>query len=75
MNTNTMVNQTLADLALDLDKIKVDGESVEKLEPATYLKEKAGYQTVEDLARKSGIDSDGPKYSGLHHHCQYSRTC
>jgi hypothetical protein len=70
-----MVNETLAELANDLATIEVDGERAEALEPAYEASNESSYMTVDAIAREAGISPDSPKYSGMHHHCQYSRTC
>lgn len=71
-----MVNTTLADLAETLEAVKVDGERADALEPKhNTLLNSEGYITATEIARDSGISPDSPKYSGMHQHCQYSRTC
>jgi hypothetical protein len=71
-----MVKTTLAELATDLVVIEVDGERAEALEPTPYEASiDASYVTSDDIAREVGISPDSPKYSGLHQHCQYQRTC
>lgn len=59
----------LAELADDLAIAVVDGESADALEPVRT------YVTAESLAIEAGISKDSPRYSGMHQHCQYSRTC
>ena len=71
-----MVNETLAELAETLEAVKVDGERAGALEPRyNALLDSKEYITAAEIARDSGISPDSPKYSGMHHHCQYSRTC
>ena len=62
-----MTNETLAELAMEVADAEVDGERAESLEPK--------YATAETIAKEAGISPDSPKYSGLHRHCQYMRTC
>lgn len=70
-----MVNKTLANLAEELETIKVDGERADALEPRDNTSLNLGYLTTTEIAREAGITPDSPKYSGMHQHCQYSRTC
>ena len=71
-----MTNITLVELATELEVIEVDGERAEALEPIKYEASKdSSYAISDEIAREAGISPDSPKYSGLHQHCQYSRTC
>lgn len=71
-----MINTTLAELAETLEAVKVDGERAYALEPKySTLLDSEGYVTSAKIARDSGISLDSPKYSGMHRHCQYQRTC
>ncbi len=61
------MEKTLAELVSVIDCIEVDGEKADKLRPS--------YTTADKIAKEVGISSDSPRYSGMHHHCQYQRTC
>lgn len=63
-----MANKScLAELAGDSATAVVDGERAKTLQP--------NYMTSDEIARDAGINRGSPRYSGLHNHCQYSRTC
>ncbi len=71
-----MVKTTLTELATDLAVVEVDGERADALEPRECkTSTDFSYVTSDEIAREAGISPDSPKYSGLHQHCQYSRTC
>lgn len=64
----------LSELASEVTNVKVDGERAEFL--GSDCNTLRVYETAEEIAEGSGISTrDSPKYSGLHNHCQYSRTC
>lgn len=64
-----MENKTsLAELAMEIVDVEVDGERAETLEPCNYA-------TADIIAREAGISPNSPRYSGMHQHCQYQRTC
>jgi len=68
-----MANTTLAELALEVNGVEIDGEKADRLSP-TY-NSNAKYVVCDSIAKEAGILPNSPKYSGLHNHCQYSRTC
>jgi hypothetical protein len=61
-------------VGLVLDSIVVDGERAVALTPRAR-KQKPLFTTAEAVCVEAGICPDSPRYSGLHDHCQYSRTC
>lgn len=70
-----MENKTsLAELAMEIADVEVDGQRAEALEPR-YKGITKNYATADAIAREAGISVDSPRYSGMHHHCQYQRTC
>ena len=62
---------TLAELVCDVADVEVDGVMAEELSPTETCRS----YTCDEIAREAGISPASPKYSGLHQHCQYSRTC
>ena len=65
---------SLVELATEIVDVEVDGERAKALGPC-YGNIAQNYATADTIAREAGISTDSPRYSGLHEHCQYSRTC
>jgi hypothetical protein len=62
----------LLELAKEVVDVEVDGARAGTL---VADRDTPQYETSEEIALTAGITRDSPRYSGLHNHCQYSRTC
>lgn len=65
-----MESKTLDEIT-DLSDVVIDGEHAGSLDPTGVQR----HATCDSIAKEAGVSLEAPKYSGMHQHCQYMRTC